>query len=363
MPESKRKISLEAKRTVKQLKKGLGFTYQVKGKPETEKPPTPASPYLVIKNNPNDTGDRPLENPNYYPDSIWIEEFTASGGEGDRVITPQEGGRYRVCVEIHNLGSVASYATFVEFYCYLYSPSDPAESRTYPIGVPKMITINAGCSSVQRSDLWIPEVLGGGHDCIIVRAYDPIMDPMDLSIYSLIVDRHVGQRNIAIAMAPPGTNVFLSFSTWSAQTNEELSLSVHTIDKNDLARLVGNIGLKGAVAKSSLVYSGLMTKESLMNAYRMIPELKLKEHLRAFEVPSKKQQKRIEPLPREVDSRYASAVLPTLRKKTAKSQIDQTWLVHGVPQKALKGEIYGATVAQWRGRELIGKVHQIVIVT
>ena len=191
---------------IDRIKKGIRYTYQ-NGRKTVDI--TPAGVYLVMKNNENDIGTRPLVDISFSPPCIWVE---STNREGKRILEPQVGGQYRIAAKVYNIGLMASYATFVEFYWLDPTSSEPISTRIHSIGEPKLSTINAGSSVIVRSDVWIPKDVNEGHECIIVRVYDPILDPIYYEQYDQNVDRHVGQRNINIIKAAVGTNSLLAMN-------------------------------------------------------------------------------------------------------------------------------------------------------
>ncbi len=363
MPNNNAKIKATVNRIIKKTKDGSRYTYQIKGKKDTEKTPKVYVPYLVLKNDENDIGSRPLENPSWAPPCIWVEQCTQGNQSGSIVVQPQTGQRYQIVAEVDNLGLATSYFTYVEFYWIDPSPSEPSESRIQIIGRPKMVTVPAGGRIIVRSDPWIPQYINEGHECIIVRTYDPLLDPVDFNQYSQVVDRHVGQRNVSVIQSVAGTNVFLSMNILPSMcSEEEITVSAKLMGAKELCSIMETHGIKGEIAKSSPIYSGLISRESLLNIHWKIKGFKIEEALKAFDSPLKRQRKIVRPFPSEIDSRFSQAILPALQFRIEKNQSKRIWLVQGIPYAVSKEEVFGITVTQWKGREIIGKMHHIVIV-
>jgi len=54
---------------------------------------------------------------------------------------------------------------------------------------------------VRCPQTWVPPYVNDGHECLVVRALEPMMDAVSPDQFSSAADRHVAQRNIAVAQA------------------------------------------------------------------------------------------------------------------------------------------------------------------
>jgi len=62
--------------------------------------------------------------------------------------------------------------------------------------------VSRGAHAIVRCpETWVPTYLNGGHECLVVRVMDPFFDPVAVAQFSPSLDRHVGQRNIAVIQA------------------------------------------------------------------------------------------------------------------------------------------------------------------
>src|SRR5206468_2699955 len=48
---------------------------------------------------------------------------------------------------------------------------------------------------------WVPTFLNGGHECLLVRAWDVAADPLTTPEWDASINRHLGQRNIHVVPA------------------------------------------------------------------------------------------------------------------------------------------------------------------
>jgi hypothetical protein len=62
--------------------------------------------------------------------------------------------------------------------------------------------ISRGCHAIVTCPVtWVPVYQNYGHECLVVRAFDPLMDALSPDQFQASADRHVGQRNIAVVPA------------------------------------------------------------------------------------------------------------------------------------------------------------------
>jgi hypothetical protein len=54
---------------------------------------------------------------------------------------------------------------------------------------------------VKCPETWVPSFVNGGHECLVVRLFEPLTDPLTPNPWDANNDRHIGQRNIAVVNA------------------------------------------------------------------------------------------------------------------------------------------------------------------
>jgi hypothetical protein len=105
---------------------------------------------------------------------------------------------------VWNLGRAPVYNARVEFYWF-----NPTlgfnQSAANLIGVTYVDLGDRTSGNAHRivkcPVSWIPQFVNGGHECLMVRAFEPLTDPLTPYQWDASNDRHVGQRNISVVNA------------------------------------------------------------------------------------------------------------------------------------------------------------------
>lgn len=167
-------------------------------------------PYLVVRANPADHGQRPLPNGTVFwesPDIFVMPNQPVVGAPGVPTNLggmAQAGAPNTIFAHVWNLGRGPAFDVRVEFYWF--NPTLGIEgSDANLIGFTYVTLGNRNSTkshAVVRCPVdWIPTFLNNGHECLVVRAYAPISDPLDAVgsfPWSASQNRHVAQRNIAV---------------------------------------------------------------------------------------------------------------------------------------------------------------------
>jgi hypothetical protein len=147
---------------------------------------------------------------------------------------------------VWNLGKSPAYRVRVEFYWF--NPSlgisrsdanfigaayvDLADRFTsYPDWKPVSASYGSWLSKgnhavVRCPQTWIPQFENGGHECIVVRAFEPIMDSVGPDQFSAAQDRHVCQRNIAVVQAASPASIDLALNLGPIDTPSDIEVDV-----------------------------------------------------------------------------------------------------------------------------------------
>jgi hypothetical protein len=180
------------------------------------------TPWLLIRYRDTDRGSRSFPNGTVFwasPD-ITVETHGPSGATlwGTAVA----GRDNFVHVTIFNLGKAPSIPTRVDFYWGDPSLGLGPGKMTY-IGTEWVVLEPHRGTRVRCSAPWIPTFLNNGHECLMVQCVGPVLEdvpgafiepPFPLQPQ---LDRHVGQRNIAVlpskvaTMLSFGVNVYNPF--------------------------------------------------------------------------------------------------------------------------------------------------------
>lgn len=165
-------------------------------------------PYLVIRNGPGDNGQRP------WAGSFWESPdiFVASGvrAESAPLVPTNRGGTVvagqptTLWAHVWNLGRAPVANARVEFYWCNPSLGISTQSANF-IGA-AYVDLGARDSGrchtfVKCPVTWLPQYLNGGHECLVVRFFEPLTDALPRPGWQSAFDRHVGQRNIAVIEA------------------------------------------------------------------------------------------------------------------------------------------------------------------
>ncbi len=179
-------------------------------------------PYLVIRAQSNDTGNRPFSGVFWESPDIGV----LPGLEADMApLMPADMGGVALAgqpntlyAHIWNLGKAPAYRVRVEFYWFDpslgISRSDAHFLGAAWVDLADRFTVHSdwqevvqpygsymsrGCHAIVRCPAtWVPQMLNNGHECLVVRAFEPMMDAVPLAQFSSAQDRHIGQRNLAV---------------------------------------------------------------------------------------------------------------------------------------------------------------------
>ena len=156
------------------------------------------TPWLVIRADDADAGLRPLAQGDVFYESpdIWVESPDPSG----QVVA---GEPNFVNARIFNLGKAPAAPTRVDFYWG--DPSVGLSAADMNLIGTEWVEVDPLRSLVVRcSTPWVPVLVNGGHECLIVNASNAILDPIQYP-FQAALDRHVGQRNLTGIEAAPGS--------------------------------------------------------------------------------------------------------------------------------------------------------------
>jgi hypothetical protein len=194
------------RRRAKLLKELPGLLEEENGKGRADR----FLPYLLIRTALGDRGDRPINVPCWESPDIW----TVVGDPASTPpIPPDHGGTVLVgqpatlYAHVWNLGFAPLAGVRVEFYWV--DPSVGAGgSLSHLIGMARCELAGRGMQGshklVKCPTAWVPAMLNGGHECLFARVAG-IGDPIGGNEWNPNLNRHVGQRNIAVVAA--GTNI------------------------------------------------------------------------------------------------------------------------------------------------------------
>jgi len=193
-------------------------------------------PYLLIRAASGDRGDRPVNGPFWESPDIFVvpnqDATTAPPLPSTFGGTAQANAPNMLYAHVWNFGKAPVHRARVEFYWF--NPSlGITQSDANLIGAawvdlanrftlfPNWVQVNQsygqwmsqGCHAIVRCPVtWIPQFENNGHECLVVRVFEPILDAVSPSQFSAANDRHVGQRNIAVVKASSPASIDLNLS-------------------------------------------------------------------------------------------------------------------------------------------------------
>ncbi|HZT58308.1 MAG TPA: hypothetical protein VFA21_06715 [Pyrinomonadaceae bacterium] len=211
-------------------------------------------PYLLVRFASGDRGARPVvgapfwESPDIYvvPDqeAATAPLMPATTGGIARANAPNT-----LYAHIWNLGKAPAYRVRVEFYGfnpslginYVDAPGASVgatyidlENRftLFPqwqvVDGPSGPYLSRGCHAIVRCpQTWFPGFVNNGHECLVVRAFEPFLDGLtDKNQFSAMADRHVAQRNIAVVPAASPATIDLALDLGYAEAPDEAEVDV-----------------------------------------------------------------------------------------------------------------------------------------
>jgi len=165
-------------------------------------------PFLFFRGNAGDTGTRPTlgafwESPDVYL-LAGVHPDVAPPVPPKLGETALAGQPNTVYAHVWNFGRAAAHDVVVEFYW-----CDPTlgfnAQRAHLIG---RRTTHLGARGSGRAhhvvkcpEPWVPTFVNGGHECLMVRAWDNVGDLLTTPEWEASVNRHLGQRNVHVVPA------------------------------------------------------------------------------------------------------------------------------------------------------------------
>jgi len=185
----------------------------------TTRPPTvwpgPRSklylPFLFIRANEGDLGARPISGVFWEsPDIIILPGIAASDAPERPSQDAQLGAVARanspntLYAHVWNMGLADCHGAIVEFYWF--NPALGFDSKSANLVARTTISLARRGSRpshriVKCPVSWTPKFLNGGHECLVVRLFDPAVDTLSTPPWDARQNRHIGQRNIHVMSA------------------------------------------------------------------------------------------------------------------------------------------------------------------
>lgn len=189
------------------------------------------SPALLIRAVAGDRGVRPLSGPFWESPDIW----TALGDPASTPAVPPTPGGAPVAgqpntlyAHVWNLGLAPVLNAVVEFF--VFDPSLSFASQT-PLFQGRATVDLSGRTSPQTChrlvkcpQAWVPTIVNGGHECILVRVSAMGDAPEPAHVWDAWADRRVAQRNVGVVAAGTGIGHILKGLQRSRREHDRIEL-------------------------------------------------------------------------------------------------------------------------------------------
>jgi hypothetical protein len=325
-------------------------------------------PYLLARSVLGDRGDRPINVPFWESPDIW----TAPGEPANAPAIPTNHGGTAIAgqpntlyAHVWNLGLAPLAGVSVEFYWF-----DPSLAITGAnanlIGIARCDLSSRGMNGshllVKCPKAWVPVVVNGGHECLVVRI-SGIGDPIGNNPWSPWLNRHVAQRNIAVVQKGPSLIKLFDRLNLSRLANSHLEFAQVGPREAEMARAVAAPAHR-LRALTTHVLAGLDIRDRLIVPERATasPAMRAPVHPLAKDVPPAPIRKlsgvRILPdLHGEIDlARFGTAETDA----PASTHIGQLLRYGELHQEAdrhdrlMRGEVAALRLASYQGDQLVG---------
>jgi hypothetical protein len=162
-------------------------------------------PFLFLRANPGDLGGRPVSGPFWESPDIFIlagiDAATAPAIPPALGQTGLAGQPNTLYAHVWNFGNASAPQVVVEFYwCDPTLGIGPASAHLIGQTIVSLGAKGSGQSHavVKCPESWTPTYVNGGHECLVVRAWDYTADALGAPPWDASLNRHVGQRNIHV---------------------------------------------------------------------------------------------------------------------------------------------------------------------
>jgi hypothetical protein len=253
-------------------------------------------PYLLVRTASDDRGGRPYTGIFWESPDIFVspnqEADTGPPMPAGAGGVAQAGAPNTLYAHVWNLGRAPALRVRVEFWWF--NPSlglsrssanlvgaaycDLGDRWTHfdqwtEIEQPYGRWLSRGCHAIVRCpETWVPVYQNNGHECLVVRAFEPLLDAVSPDQFQASSDRHVGQRNIAVvpASSPAAVDLALDLG-WQPRPGEaEVEVELAAPDSMEFLRVLTHKRDPGLVAPAADVVAGLLPPAPAGSAHRAL---------------------------------------------------------------------------------------------
>jgi hypothetical protein len=242
-------------------------------------------PYLLVRSASSDRGKRRLGGVFWESPDIFV---APNQGADSAPLMPaalgsvaQANAPNTVYAHIWNLGKAPAHRVRVEFYWFNPTLGISWDERN-SIGAtyidlanrftlyPKWVEVikpygrwitRGSHAIVHCPNTWIPQFVNNGHECLVVRAFEPIFDALvPQREFSAASNRHVAQRNIAVvrAASPASIDLALNLGYPEAPAEAEVEVSAHAPGSMEWLQLYSGARTPHFRPPKAQVFAGLL---------------------------------------------------------------------------------------------------------
>ncbi|TFW27723.1 hypothetical protein [Massilia horti] len=240
-------------------------------------------PFLFVRANAGDSGARRLSGVFWESPDIYVVPGQEASTAPLRPATT--GGVARadapntLYAHVWNLGKAPAYFVRVEFYWFNPSLGISRADANFigavtvdlgnrfnnatewqEVDGPDGRYLSHGCHAIVKCpETWVPSIINGGHECLVVRVHEPILDPVAPDQFAAAEDRHVAQRNIAVvpSSSPAAIDLALSLGYVGQPGNAEVEAVLEAPDTMPWLKLYTGLADPGLHLPANPVSYGL----------------------------------------------------------------------------------------------------------
>ncbi|MDQ3610801.1 MAG: hypothetical protein M4D85_04175, partial [Actinomycetota bacterium] len=198
----------------------------------TQEGPLPDfKPALLIRALPGDRGVRPLSSPFWESPDIWSALGAPDGTPAVPATpggAPVAGQPNTLYAHVWNLGLAPVLNAVVEFFVFdpslSFGTQAPLFSATATVDLSGRSAPQTCHRLVKCPVPWVPTIVNGGHECIVVRVSAMGDAPAPAHVWDAWADRRVAQRNIGVVAAGTGIKHILKGLQFSRREHDRIEL-------------------------------------------------------------------------------------------------------------------------------------------
>jgi hypothetical protein len=253
-------------------------------------------PYLLVRTASGDRGGRPYNGVFWESPDVFVspnqESETAPPMPTDAGGIAHAGAPNTLYAHVWNLGRAPALRVRVEFWWFNPSLglSRPAANlvgaaycdlgdrwthldRWTEMEQPYGRWLSRGCHAIVRCpQTWVPVYQNNGHECLVVRAFEPLLDALAPDQFQASADRHIAQRNIAVvpASSPAALDLALDLGWHPTPGEAEVDMELVPPEAMEWLRVLTHRRDPGLVRPFQPVSTGLLPPAPVGSARRAL---------------------------------------------------------------------------------------------